>query len=129
MEAGPLPTSAVVVAGDEEIRVLIRGLLRLHHFRVLGEAEGEAQGLDLVRIHTPRLLVVDDHLSEGSIYSLFEGARRIVPTIRTVLVAAEPPPPGAAEGEPNATLRRPFRVREFAEAVGAALPAGPPRAT
>ncbi|HEV2316316.1 MAG TPA: hypothetical protein VGV89_01910 [Thermoplasmata archaeon] len=127
MEAGPPPTTAVVVAGDEEIRVLLRGLLRLHHFRVLGEADGEAQGADLLRIHNPLLLVVDDHLSDGSTESLIQSARQIIPSIRTVLVAAQPVPAASAERCPDATLRRPFRVKEFAEAVGASARAGPPR--
>ena len=99
--------------------MLLRGLLRLHHFRVLGEAQNERDGLDLLRTHAPGLLVVDANLADGSVRSLLEGARRITPKLRTVLVA---PSGAAADHGPSgadAVLQRPFRVREFAEAVGA----------
>jgi DNA-binding NarL/FixJ family response regulator len=119
--------AAVVVAGQLEIRVLLRGLLRLHHFRVLGEAESEEKGLDLVRLHHPKLLVVDSDITEGSIPSLLASARRSSPDLRLVLVRPENGPgvPVASE-EADAVLRRPFRVHEFAVAVGA-IPPGPAR--
>jgi DNA-binding NarL/FixJ family response regulator len=119
VQASPQGSTAVVIAGDEEIRVLLRGLLRLHHFRVLGEAENEDEGIALIRTHTPKLVVADTNLAAGTVGSLFEGARRIVPQIRAVLVApgrgddAGPPP------KADAVLQRPFRVRDFAAAVGA----------
>ncbi|HEV2231263.1 MAG TPA: hypothetical protein VGS18_03660, partial [Thermoplasmata archaeon] len=119
MQAASPPTTAVVIAGDEEIRVLFRGLLRLHHFRVLGEAEDEGQGLELIRTHNPGLLVVDTKLADGTIASLLSAARQIAPAMRAVLVA--PHAPGSengAEGHPDALLQRPFRVREFALAIG-----------
>ena len=58
--------TAIVVAGDEETRVLLRGLLRLHHFRVEGEAEGATHALELVRDRRPSLMVTDVTLAEGS---------------------------------------------------------------
>ena len=48
VDSGVPTLSAVVVAGDEETRVLLRGLLRLHHFRVDGEAEGATQAIELI---------------------------------------------------------------------------------
>jgi DNA-binding NarL/FixJ family response regulator len=112
------PATAVVVAGDEEIRILLRGLLRLHHFRVLGEASEESEGLELVRSGSPRLLVVDSRLNGGSVGSLLASARRIAPHVRTVLVASQEVGPAPSEVAPDAMLPRPFRVRDFAEAVG-----------
>jgi DNA-binding NarL/FixJ family response regulator len=126
-------SSAVVVAGDEETRVLLRGLLRLHHFRVDGEAEGATQGLDLVREHRPTLLVADVNLAEGSSTQLVVESHRIAPEMRVILVApaSRPPSPaGGAERGPDVVLLRPFRIRQFAEALlppsaGAAPAAGP----
>ncbi len=111
--------TAVVAAGDEETRILLRGLLRLHHFRVDGEAEGAVQALALLRDHHPALLVTDINLAEGSSSNLIAEARTVLPTIRVILVApaSRPPPtPGPGMG-PNVVLLRPFRIRQFAEAV------------
>jgi DNA-binding response OmpR family regulator len=117
MEANQ-PPSALVVAGDEETRVLLRGLLRLHHFRVDGEAEGVAQALELLRTHPPALLVVDVNLAEGSATALLTEAREIAPKVRTILVApASRPPPANAPIVADVTLLRPFRIRQFAEAL------------
>lgn len=118
------PASAVVVAGDEETRVLLRGLLRLHHFRVDGEAEGATQCLELIREHHPTLLVADVNLAEGSPGSLVSEARRAAPDMRVILVApASRPPAPAADHDhgPDVVLLRPFRIRQFAEAL---LPPG-----
>src|SRR5467141_5406080 len=90
-----VPPAAVVVAGDEETRVLLRGLLRLHHFRVVGEAEGEGRALDIVREQRPNVLVVDVNLAEGSYSALVVEARASAPDLWVVLVApaARPEPP------------------------------------
>jgi DNA-binding NarL/FixJ family response regulator len=113
-------SSAVVIAGDEETRVLLRGLLRLHHFRVDGEAEGATQGLELIREHSPSLVVADVNLAEGSSSSLVAEARRAAPALRIILVApaSRPPaPPASPELGPDVVLLRPFRIRQFAEAL------------
>jgi DNA-binding NarL/FixJ family response regulator len=111
--------TAVVAAGDEETRILLRGLLRLHHFRVEGEAEGSAQALALVRDHRPALLVTDVNLAEGSSTALVAEARSTLPSLRVILVApaSRPPPAPPAGSGPNVVLLRPFRIRQFAEAV------------
>ncbi len=113
-------SSAVVVAGDEETRVLLRGLLRLHHFRVDGEAEGATQGLELVREHRPTLLVADVNLAEGSSTHLVAESHRLVPEMRVILVAPASRPPAPSVGPergPDVVLLRPFRIRQFAEAL------------
>jgi CheY-like chemotaxis protein len=119
-DASPPPTtSAIVVAGDEETRVLLRGLLRLHHLRVDGEADGATQALELLRHHQPSLLVIDVNLAEGSAPRLVRDARALSPHLRTILVApaSRPPPPTEPEERPDALLLRPFRIRQFAEAL------------
>lgn len=118
--------AAIVVAGDEETRVLLRGLLRLHHFRVDGEAEGATHALELLRDHRPQLLVADVNLAEGSPSALIAGARAILPLLRVILVApaSRPPVPSPEAGQrPDVVLLRPFRIRQFAEAL---LPASKP---
>jgi DNA-binding NarL/FixJ family response regulator len=120
VDSDPPATSAVVVAGDEETRVLLRGLLRLHHFRVDGEAEGASQCLELIREHRPTLLVADVNLAEGSPGSLVSEARKLAPGLRVILVApaSRPPaPPADSSRGPDVVLLRPFRIRQFAEAL------------
>lgn len=117
--------TAIVVAGDEETRVLLRGLLRLHHFRVDGEAQGATEALELLRDHKPALLVADMNLAEGSCTSLVADARALLPSLRVILVApaSRPPPPPSEPGRgPDVLLLRPFRIRQFAEAL---LPTAP----
>jgi DNA-binding NarL/FixJ family response regulator len=122
--------TAVVVAGDEETRVLLRGLLRLHHFRVDGEAQGATEAIDLVRTHRPSLLVVDASLAEGSSSALVGHARELAPGVRVILVApvSRPPVLPSDPGQcPDVVLLRPFRIRQFAEALLPAGAGGPPR--
>ncbi|MCI4344819.1 MAG: hypothetical protein L3J87_04260 [Thermoplasmata archaeon] len=123
-EADPAPTprvpTAIVVAGDEETRVLLRGLLRLHHVQVLGEAAGSTAGVGLLRTHHPNLLIADSSLAEGSCASLVAEARDAGPPIRVVVLTPDRrrglPEMGAKR--PDAILTRPFRIREFAEVIG-----------
>ena len=126
---GPSSATAVVVAGDEETRVLLRGLLRLHHFRVDGEAEGAAHALELLRDHRPSLMVADVNLAEGSPSTLVADARAILPQLRVILVApaSRPPPPAPdAAHRPDVVLLRPFRIRQFAEALAPGTGSGTP---
>ncbi|HTT14843.1 MAG TPA: hypothetical protein VMG81_03570 [Thermoplasmata archaeon] len=126
----PNGSTAIVVAGDEETRVLLRGLLRLHHFRVDGEAEGATQALELLREHRPSLLVADVNLAEGSPTALVADARSLLPQLRVVLVAPAsrpPPPPADPARGPHIVLLRPFRIRQFAEALLPNPPSAPVR--
>jgi DNA-binding NarL/FixJ family response regulator len=111
--------AALVVAADEEMRILLRGLLQLHRVRVDAEADGTTDALRLVREHRPGLVVADAHLSEGNAAELVAGARAIVPKLRVVLVApaSRPPPPAQGASAPDVLLLRPFRIQQFAEAI------------
>ncbi len=111
--------TAVVVAGDQDTRVLLRGLLRLHHFRILGEAAGVLDALTVLAPDAPGVLVIDGQLSEGSVDVLLREARQRLPQVRLVVVThGAPSAPFAADGTPDAVLVRPFRLAEFALAVG-----------
>ena len=111
--------------------MLLRGLLRLHHFRVDGEAQGATEAIDLVRSHRPSLLVVDASLAEGSASLLVGHARGAAPGLRVILVAPASRPPALPSDPaqcPDVVLLRPFRIRQFAEALAPAGPGTPPRA-
>jgi DNA-binding response OmpR family regulator len=119
------PPSALVVAADEEMRILLRGLLQLHRVRVEAEAEGVMEALRLMRERRPNLVVVDTHLSDGNSNDLLVGAKALVPAPRVILVASasRPPPVFPKGGGPDVLLLKPFRIQQFAEAI--ALPRGP----
>jgi CheY-like chemotaxis protein len=119
--------SAVVVAGDEETRILLRGVLRLHHYRVIGEAEGSTDGAGLLRTHSPSVLVIDSTLAEGSVQDLIREARALRSGLRIVLVTpglVRPGEGGSGDG-PDAMVRRPFRLAEFLEALRGPWAAAP----
>lgn len=121
------PPTAVVAAGDEETRVLFRGLLRLHRVRVDGEARGAEIGCELVRKIRPSVVLVDTVLHDGSWVDLLSETRTHAPTSRFILVASvSAPTPAAPDGmRPDATLQRPFRISAFAEALGPSSLDGP----
>ncbi len=114
------PQTAIVVAGDEETRVLLRGLLKLHHVRVEGEARGAKAALGLLRQHRPSLVLVDTELADGHWAELLAGTRALGPAYRFVLVSphALSGPDGEDGSGPDAFLVRPFRIRAFADALG-----------
>jgi len=117
--------TALVVAGDDETRVLLRGLLRLHHYRVVGEAEGAHQAIGLLRQTTPGVVVSDVNLVDGTFADVLEAAHLASPPPRVILVVPSTRPHAAAEAptRPDAVLQRPFRIRQFAEALqGPAVP-------
>lgn len=100
--------------------MLLRGLLRLHHFRVDGEAEGASHALELLRDHRPALMVADVNLAEGSVSALIADARAILPPLRVILIAPASHPPASPSDSahrPDVVLLRPFRIRQFEEAL------------
>jgi len=118
------PPGALVVAADEELRILFRGLLQLQHVRVDAEAEGVTDAVKLVREHRPGLVVADVHLSDGTPGELIAQARAIVAGLRIVLIAPASRPPSSADtrGGSVVVLLRPFRIQQFADAVGPPAP-------
>jgi DNA-binding NarL/FixJ family response regulator len=115
------PATAVVAAGNEETRVLLRGLLRLHHYQVVGESDGGTAAAEMVKKTRPTVLVADVSLAEGEVATLLQSARLAHPAIRVILVAPDSRRAVhfAPAARPDVTLHRPFRIREFAEALPA----------
>ncbi len=111
--------TAVLASNDEEMRLLLRGLLRVQRFRVVAESSGAGQAVELVRSQRPRVLLVDSRLSEGNVGDLVARARGAESSVRIVLVLPSHPRSAATrEGKgADAILHRPFELREFFEAV------------
>ena len=117
--------TAVVVGAEGETRVLLRGLLRLHRLRIVGEADGAGTAVELIRSHRPDLVVTDTVLSQGSVDEIVREGRALVPGLRVVIVspASRPPPAVEAGARADVVLVRPFRIRQFAEALNVPAPA------
>jgi DNA-binding NarL/FixJ family response regulator len=124
----PSEATALVVAGDEETRVLLRGLLRLHHYRVVGEAEGAHQAIDLLRQTSPGVVVSDVNLVDGTFTDVLDVAKAAVPPPRMILVVPSTRPHAASDSltRPDAVLQRPFRIRQFADALEGTVATTPP---
>jgi len=104
----PAAATAVIVAGNEETRVLLRGLVRLQHFHVVGESEGSTEALHLLREHRPSLVLIETGLAEGSAAALLQAAHALLPASRLVVVGPLDPQGGAptgASGSPTSVSR------------------------
>jgi len=121
MNASP---AALVVARNEEDRILLRALLRIHHIPVDGEAPGATQALQRLQERPITHLVVDSDLADGDVPTFVADAQSARPTLRIVVLTRSSTHLPAIPTDPNrppiVPLVRPFRFRQFAEALGVA---------
>lgn len=124
-------TSAVVCGRNEETRLLLRGLLRLHRFRVVQEV-GTVDDLDrLGPASEPTVLVFDAESEVGAWDRELARALGAHPALRAVVIL----PRGSSTSEArartagaSAVVARPFAIRELVEGVERAAAAlGIPR--
>ncbi len=123
--AAPPPTvDAIIVGGNDETRLLLRGLLRLHHHRVLGEVRTAdlLEPSDAV-VEARVLILVADGNTEEWPHELAT-ARERQPGVRTLLVVPESSTDLEARARSagvRGILHRPFAIRDListVEAVG-----------
>ncbi len=111
---------AVIVGGNDETRLLLRGLLRLHHYRVRGEA-ASAEALDPVDGHVDRrvlILVADGDNEEWPVE--LSNARDRQPGLLPLLVVPESTPNlerRARAAGVHGILNRPFAIRDLISAI------------
>ena len=124
-------TSAVVCGKNEETRLLLRGLLRLHRFRVVHEV-GSVDDLDrLGTAGEPTVLIFDAESEVGAWDRELTRALGAHPALRAVVIL----PRGSSTSEAkaraagaSAVVARPFAIRELVEGVEQAAAAlGIPR--
>jgi CheY-like chemotaxis protein len=122
--------NVVIVGGSREIRLLIKGLLRLHRHVVV--AEGPTfEVLDALPTDgDPPVVVVDVDLEDSGRLEAVRAARKARPTSRFVLLTPGGVPPmreAARSVGANAVVGRPFAVRDLLEAVAPGSSTPPPR--
>lgn len=116
--------SAVIWGRSEETRLLLRGLLRLHHHPVAQEVERVEDLERLPPAPGPRILLCDVDPGTGPWTAPLAAALERHPDLRAVVIL----PAGARSAEPEArragaraVLLRPFAVRDFDAALGRAI--------
>lgn len=113
--------TAAIYSPHDDIRLLLRSLLRLHHYQVLREGTSASDLRSLAL--TPNLtIVVDADLEEIGWSEAVQGLRQLQPDLRILLVT----PSRSARTDAAAktlgigsVLRRPFAMRQLVEALRA----------
>ena len=122
---------AVLLGGNEDTRLLLRGLLRLHRHPVLLEASGPEGIGRLARSDEVKILVLDVGSERAATWAdELSEILRGHPDLRAVVIL--PSADVALEGRARAAgaravLVRPFAIHDFVEAVesaGRGAPAG-----
>jgi AmiR/NasT family two-component response regulator len=112
----------VIVGGSDETRLLLRGLLRLHHHRVRGEA-ATAEGLEPVESPAETRVLILVIEGEGEEWPLeLASARDRQPGLRALLIVPESTPQlesRARAAGVHGILNRPFAIRDLIAAVEA----------
>jgi CheY-like chemotaxis protein len=115
-----------IYSGNDEIRLLLRGLLKLHRFHVVREGGVPAALRDLPKDSSP-VVVLDADLDEMGWVEAIQVLRKERPELRVILLTATRSP--RVEGQAKASgidvvVRRPFPVHALLEAVqgGGAVP-------
>jgi DNA-binding NtrC family response regulator len=116
----------VVAGGSEETRLLLRGLLRLHHHRVLSDGAGGVPPITIPADARDPVLVVDADLQAPEWADAIGSALKARPELKVVLLTPTRSGDVVARAKTMGitnVVRRPFAVRELIEAVGPSAPA------
>ncbi|HXQ93744.1 MAG TPA: response regulator [Thermoplasmata archaeon] len=112
--------NTAVLGGSREVRLLIKGLLRLHHHVVV--ADGTAfDVLDgLSEAQRPTVVILDFDLQEPGRIEALKAARKSMPKVRFILLTPGGGAPAREAGRAigaDAVIGRPFAVRDLIDAV------------
>ncbi|MCI4350341.1 MAG: hypothetical protein L3K15_02355 [Thermoplasmata archaeon] len=121
-------TDVLVAGGSEETRLLLRGLLRLHHHRVVGDLGSGTATLTIPPDSKELVVVVDADLQDPEWEKAIGDARRQHGNLKVVLLTATRSTEVLAKAKNlgvAAIVRRPFAVRELIDAVGPSPPPAP----
>ena len=114
---------AVLLGGSEDTRLLLRGLLRLHHHRVLLEAPVREEIDRLPPSSDPKVLVVSAGAEKDGAWA--EELSRLLatrPDLRALVILPSSDPglaSRAREAGARGVLARPFAIRDFVAAIDA----------
>jgi len=116
----PAVPRAVVAGGDFRVRLLLRGLLQMHHVLLDEETEDLGRAVDLIRLSHPDYILIYTGADPDVWCPLIENCRSICPRARVILVrpAGTPSLRGLElSRSPDVLLREPYTLLEFAMAL------------
>ena len=122
-----MPGTVAIYSPHDDIRLLLRSLLRLHHYRVLGEGTSPAE-LRALQPGAEHAIVLDADLEEVGWSEAVHQLHRSRPDLKFVLVTASRSPRVDAQAHAvgiSAVLRRPFAMRELVETMRSVDPPSP----
>jgi len=122
-------TDVAIVGGSEETRLLLRGLVRLHHHRVVSEGAGPTSLREIPVEPSDLIVLVDADVESVEWSTALADSVRAHPARRAILIAPTRSPrveQRAKELGFAAVLRRPFAVHELVEVLAGPPPALPP---
>ena len=119
--APPNGVPAVLLGGNEDTRLLLRGLLRLHRHRVLLETQAGDGIVRLPQSTEPKVLILDAGSDKDSAWAEeLSSILRSRPDLRALVILPSADPAAesrARRAGARTVLVRPFAIREFVEAV------------
>lgn len=119
----PPPTSApaVILGGNEDTRLLLRGLLGLHRHRVLLESQNPEAIARLPVSPETKVLIVDAGTDGATPWAEpLTSILRSRPDLRALVILPRPDPAlenRARQAGARRIMVRPFAIRDFVEAV------------
>jgi len=118
--ASPASGNAVLVAEDDDVRLFLRGVLRLLHHRVVHEAARLESAADASAASDATILVFALPSGKGGGTQELARVLRARPELRGLVLLApaqESLRTAALEAGACATVLRPFTLKEFADAL------------
>jgi hypothetical protein len=119
-----------IVGGSEETRLLLRGLVRLHHHRVISEGAGPESLAELPTEPAALVVLIDADIEQPEWADPIQAALRGPSGRRAILISPARSPRIESRSKElgfSALLRRPFAVHELVEAIAPPAPTAPPR--
>jgi DNA-binding NtrC family response regulator len=113
--------NVVIAGGSDETRLLLRGLVRLHHHRVVAEGYGPETLAQVPKEVAAPVFLIDCDLEDPKWAQHLAGVADRHPQHRVILLTSD----GSASFEAKVRakgvdflLRRPFAVQDLVEAIG-----------
>jgi len=111
---------AILISSNEDTRLLLRGLLRLYHHRIVFEGRGPEPLETAPPGEGPRVLVLDGDAVDGGWEAALRTALAREPSLHVILLTPDRSPEFAGRARAagvGLVLVRPFAIGEFTEAL------------
>ncbi len=117
--------NVVIAGGSDETRLLLRGLVRLHHHRVVAEGYGPETLSQLPKDLDHLVFLLDADLENPQWVEQISALAKVHPRRRVILLTSDGTPAFEARMRTlgiDRLLRRPFAVHDLVEAIEPVAP-------